>query len=91
MYDMICKIDMQEEMMTIRKNFLFSEEIAKHLEELAAKERVTQTDIIRDMIEERYQGLAREEKLKAFRSIIPMPSGSLVGKSIQSIKADKNV
>ncbi len=70
--------------MTIRKNFLFSEEIASHLEELAARERVSQTDIIRDMIEEKYQGLAREEKLKAFRAIIPMPSGSLAGKSVQS-------
>lgn len=77
--------------MSVRKNFLFSEETAKHLEELASRECVTQTDIIRDMIEARYQELAREEKLKAFRSIVPMPSGSLVGKSIQSIKADMHV
>ena len=77
--------------MTVRKNFLLNEEVAKHLEELAARENVTQTDIIRDMIEQRYEDIAREEKLEAFRSMIFLPAGSLVGKSVQSIKADKNV
>ncbi len=74
--------------MTIRKNFLLDDEIARHLEILAKKENTTQTNIIKNMIEEKYQEYSVQEKLEAFRSIVPMPSGSLVGKSIQSIKED---
>jgi len=72
--------------MTIRKNFLLDEEIVKHLEALAKKENTTQTNIIRNMIEDRYQEISVNEKLEAFRSIVPITPGSLVGKSIQSIK-----
>lgn len=74
--------------MTIRKNFLLDDETAKHLEELAKKENTTQTNIIKNMIEEKYQEYSIQEKLEALHSIVPMPPGSLVGKSIQSIKAE---
>ena len=74
--------------MTIRKNFLLDDEIARHLEEIAKKENRTQTDVIKSMIEEKYEKYSIQEKLEAFRSIVPMPSGSLIGKSIQSIKAE---
>jgi predicted DNA-binding ribbon-helix-helix protein len=74
--------------MTIRKNFIFDEEIAQHLEELAAKQNITQTQLIKNMIEEKYEEISVQEKLEAFRSIIPMPAGSLVGKSIQSAKEE---
>ena len=74
--------------MTIRKNFLLDDEIAMHLEEIAKKENTTQTKVIRNMIEEKYQEISIQEKLEAFRAIIPMPPGSLVGKSIQSIKEE---
>lgn len=74
--------------MTIRKNFLLDETIAKHLEEIAKKENLTQTDVIKNMIEERYQEYSIKEKLEAFRAIVPMTPGSLVGKSIQSIKVE---
>ena len=74
--------------MTIRKNFLLDEEIAKHLEELAKKENTTQTNVIKNMIEEKYQEISIQEKLEAFRSIVMMTPGSLVDKSIQSIKTE---
>lgn len=74
--------------MTVRKNFLLDEEIAKHLEEIAKKENKTQTDIIKYMIEEKYQKYSIQEKLEAFQSIISMPAGFLNGKSIQSIKEE---
>jgi predicted DNA-binding protein len=74
--------------MTVRKNFLLDDEIAKHLEEIAKKENRTQTDVIKTMIEEKYEKYSIQEKLEAFRSIVPMASGSLVGKSIQSIKTE---
>jgi predicted DNA-binding protein len=74
--------------MTVRKNFLLDDEIAKHLEEIAKKENRTQTDVIKTMIEEKYEKYSIQEKLEAFRSIVPMTSGSLLGKSIQSIKTE---
>lgn len=74
--------------MTVRKNFLLDDEIAKHLEEIAKKENKTQTDIIKSMIEEKYKEYSIKEKLDAFRAIVPLPSGSLVGKTIQSIKVE---
>lgn len=74
--------------MTVRKNFLLDDEIARHLEEIAKKENTTQTNVIKNMIEEKYQKFSKQEKLEAFYSIKGMPSGSLVGKSIQSIKAE---
>lgn len=73
--------------MTVRKNFLLDEEIAMHLEEIAKKENTTQTNIVKNMIEQRYQEYSVQEKLEALKSIVPMPPGSLVGKTIQSIKA----
>ena len=38
--------------MTIRKNFLFDEEIAKHLEEIAKLKGQTQTQTVQEFIEE---------------------------------------
>jgi len=79
--------------MPIRKNFLLDDEIIEHLEKIAKSENTTQTNVIQNMIEEKYreisvQEISVEEKLDAFNSIIPLPNGSLVGKSIQSIKAE---
>jgi predicted transcriptional regulator len=74
--------------MTVRKNFLLDDEIARHLEEIAKKENTTQTNVIKNMIEEKYQEYSVQEKLEALNSIIAMPPGSLVGKSIQSIKLE---
>ncbi len=74
--------------MTVRKNFLLDDEIARHLEEIAKKQNMTQTDVIKNLIEEKYQVYSIEEKLEAFRAIVPMPSGSLRDATIQSIKEE---
>ena len=74
--------------MTIRKNFLLDDEIAKHLEELAKKENTTQTNIIKNMIEEKYQEYSVQEKLDALDRITNSCTGMFVGKSIQSIKTE---
>ena len=74
--------------MTIRKNFLLDAKIAEHLEKIALKENTTQTEVVRNMIEERYKSISKKEKLDAFYSIKGMSAGSLVGKSIHSIKAE---
>ena len=74
--------------MTVRKNFLLDEKIAKHLEEIAKKENTTQSEVIRKLIEEKYQEFLKKEKLKAFKSLTLVEPGSLVEKSIQSIKEE---
>ena len=74
--------------MTVRKNFLLDEEIAEHLKELAKVNNTTQTQVIRNMIEEQYQEIAVREKLEALHRIAGSSSGQFVGESIQSIKAN---
>ena len=75
--------------MTIRKNFLLDDEIAKHLEEIAKKENRTQTDVIKSMIEEKYEKYSMQEKLEAFHSFVGSMNG-LIGDdvSIQSTKLE---
>jgi hypothetical protein len=55
--------------MTIRKNFLLDDEIVEHLKEIATVNNTTQTQAIRNMIEEQYQKIAMKEKLEAFRRL----------------------
>ena len=74
--------------MTIRKNFLLDKEIAKHLEELAKRENTTQTNVIKNMIEEKYQEISVQEKLDAIKVFAGSCPGMFVDKSIQSIKME---
>ncbi|MDQ1340550.1 MAG: hypothetical protein QG567_1707 [Campylobacterota bacterium] len=74
--------------MTIRKNFLLDEEIVKHLQEIAKRQSTTQTDVIKNIIEEKYKEISMQEKIEAFDSMTLFPSGALADKSIQSIKAE---
>jgi hypothetical protein len=48
---------------TVRKNFNFDEETAKHLEELAAMEGKTQTEVVKEALEARYRVLSAKQKL----------------------------
>ena len=51
--------------MTIRKNFLLEEEIVEQLKKLALNSNLTQTQVIRNLIEKEYQQSAIKEKLEA--------------------------
>jgi|LGVF01.1.fsa_nt_gb predicted DNA-binding protein len=64
--------------MTIRKNFLFDDEVAKHLEEIAKAEGKTQTQIAQEAIEERYKTIEIKKKLEALDRITGSFSG-LIG------------
>ena len=64
--------------MTVRKNFLFDDEVAKHLEELAKAEGKTQTQITQEAIEERYKTIEIKKKLEALDRIAGSFSG-LIG------------
>ena len=70
--------------MTIRKNFLFEEKVARHLEEIAKAEGKTQTHIAQEAIEERYKQILIKKKLEALERL----AGSLTGK-IGNIDAKK--
>ena len=74
--------------MTVRKNFLFDEDVAQHLKDIALKANVTQTQVVKDLIEEKYSEISVEEKLAALDRIAGSCKGMFVGKSIQSIKAE---
>jgi len=62
---------------TIRKNFNFDEETAKHLEELAAMEGKTQTEMVQEAIEQIYRDKERERKLAALDSIVGILDGKI--------------
>jgi len=49
--------------MTIRKNFLFDDKVAKHLEEIAKAEGKTQTQVVQEAIEEKYKSISIQKKL----------------------------
>ena len=74
--------------MTIRKNFLFEEDVVEHLKDIAQKENMTQTQVIKNLIEQKYAQISVSDRLYAFRSIVKMPDGSLVGKTVQTIKSE---
>jgi len=77
--------------MTVRKNFIFDEETAEHLKKLAERDGKTQTQVVKDLIEEEYKIISKEEKIEAFKRIVGSMPDAFVGKSIQSIKASMDV
>ena len=75
--------------MTIRKNFLFEQEVAKHLEELAKAEGKTQTQIVQEMTEERYKQIRKKKKLDALEKLKNSPSANIGDIDIRQIHIDK--
>jgi len=76
--------------MTIRKNFNFNEETAKHLEEKAKREAKTQTQYIEDLIEKDIREEKRIKRLKALEALAgSAPAGSLVDVDIRQIRIEK--
>jgi len=59
-----------------------------NIKDIAEKTNMTQTQVIKDLIEEKYTQFSVSDRLEAFNSIVEMPAGSLVGKTVQSIKSD---
>jgi len=55
--------------MTVRKNFLFEQSVAEHLEEIAKAEGKTQTQIAQEAIEERYKQISIKRKLETLDEI----------------------
>ena len=80
---------------TIRKNFVFSQEVAQHLEEMAKENGQSMTSLVEEMIEEKYRSQKASKRLKAFERSIEIAqeigAGLLGDKSVQSVKAEMDV
>ena len=76
---------------TVRKNFVFSEETAEHLAELAEDSKESMTAIVQELIEKKYRELRVKKRVAAFEKIKGCATGLLGDFSIQSVKANMNV
>ena len=80
---------------TVRKNFVFNEEVAMHLEEMAKENGQSMTSFVEEMIEEKYGSKKVAKRLKAFERFIKLGekegAGLFKDKTIQSIKAEMDV
>ena len=77
--------------MTIRKNFLFDEKIAKHLEEIALMEGKTQTQAIQEAVEEKYKQININKKLSALNELAGSFSGMLTDINTKKIPIERAV
>ncbi len=76
---------------TARKNFVFDREVAIHLEELAKSSKQSMTNLIQEMIEERYKQIKAKKRLEAFNRIKGSATGLFTDDSIQSVKANREL
>jgi hypothetical protein len=74
--------------MTIRKNFIFDEEIAKHLEEIAKLRGQTQTQTIQDFIQEEYKKISIKKKLAVLDEIEDSFHGLLTDVDAKSVREE---
>jgi len=77
--------------MTVRKNFVFDDEVAEHLEELAKDKGKSMTAVIQEMIEKSYADISKRKKLEALKRITGSASGLFGDLTIQEIKANMDV
>lgn len=75
--------------MTIRKNFVFDEDVANHLEELAMREGKTQTQIAQEAIEERYKSIEQEKKLTALKNLAGAFTGKIGEVNINDVRVER--
>jgi len=77
---------------TVRKNFVFHVEVARHLEELAQDQGQSMTSLVEELIEEKYKSKKVAKRLEAFQKFIDGGKPGILGdESIQSIKTNKDV
>jgi hypothetical protein len=76
---------------TLRKNFVFDSTVVAHLEEIARMEGLSLTKAISEMIEQRYEEIAKQKRIEAFESIVGSASGVFGNLTIQDIKAQMDV
>jgi len=77
--------------MTVRKNFIFDEDTAEHLEKIAEKEGKNQSQVVRDLIEDKYESISVEERLEALHAFAGSSTGLFGDLTIQKIKASRDI
>ncbi len=75
----------------VRKNFVFDQSVAEHLEELAKNMRTSLTKTMQELIEERYAQIEQKKKIEAAESIMGSATGVFGEMTIQEIKASMHV
>jgi len=75
--------------MTIRKNFNFNEETAKHLEEKAKREAKTQTQYIEDLIEKDIREEKRAKRLAALEKLKNSPAANIGDIDIREMRTER--
>ena len=76
---------------TVRKNFVFDQQIATYLEEIAKDAKQSMTSLVQEMIEERYKQIKVKKRLKAFNRLKGSATGLFTDESVQSIKANREL
>jgi hypothetical protein len=76
---------------TIRKNFVFEQAVALHLEELSQSMNKSLTKVVQELIEDRYKEIDKQKKLKAAMEFAGSATGTFGELNIQEIKAEMYV
>jgi predicted DNA-binding protein len=74
--------------MTVRKNFLFRDEVARHLEEIARHQGKTQTQVVQEAIEVTYGQSEKESKLAALDALVGSMNGKIGDMDIKEARAE---
>ncbi len=76
--------------MTVRKNFVFDDETAHTLEEIAKEAGITQTEVVKRGIAALKEKQKRQKRLEALEKLAgSVPPGSLVDVDIRQIRIEK--
>jgi predicted DNA-binding protein len=75
--------------MTIRKNFNFNEETARHLEEKAKRDAKTQTQYLEELIEKDLREEKRAKRLNALEKLKNSPSANIGDIDIRQMRIEK--
>ncbi len=74
--------------MTVRKNFLFRDEVARHLEEIARHQGKTQTQVVQEAIEATYGQSEKERKLAALEELVGCANGKIGDIDLKKARAE---
>ena len=78
--------------MTIRKNFIFDEETAYDIEEMAKEENITQTEVMKQAVKLLKQEKKRKKRLEALEKLAgSVPPGSLVDVDIRKARVERAI
>lgn len=73
---------------TVRKNFAFEPIVVEHLEELAKDMKTSLTQVVQRLIEDRYEEIERQKKLKAFTDLTKIIKESRPNPFLEQFESD---